>query len=80
MEQMGRIEDKIDRIVTIQTQLQIDVAEHMRRTEIAENNIEKLSLNMVPVQKHVAFIEVSGRLLAVLAVVATIIGGLAALK
>jgi hypothetical protein len=80
MDRLGRVENKIDRIIDIQTQVQIDVAEHMRRTLIAEENIEKLADKMEPIQKHIAFIDVLGKLIAVAAAIATIAGGIAVLK
>lgn len=77
MEQrLNRIEEKLDRIVDIQAEMRADIAEHIRRTEIAESNIEKLSNNIKPIQEHVAFIRGIGKLITILlaaaAAVATI--------
>ena len=54
---LDRIEEKLDKIVEVQTQIQVDVAEHIRRTEIAENNIEKLSEALQPVRVHVTMVQ-----------------------
>lgn len=69
-ERLNRIEDKLDKLVEVQTAIQIDVAEHIRRTALAEENIQKLAQQMQPVQEHVAFIKVSGKLLMGLAAIA----------
>lgn len=54
---LDRIEEKLDRIVEVQGQIQVDVAEHIRRTQIAEDNIEKLSEALQPIRKHVTIVE-----------------------
>lgn len=54
---LDRIEEKLDRIVEVQGQIQMDVAEHIRRTAIAENNIEKLSEALQPVRTHVTMVQ-----------------------
>jgi nitrogen fixation/metabolism regulation signal transduction histidine kinase len=68
-----RIEDKIDRLVEVQTLIQLDVAEHIRRTEIAENNIQQIAKEIKPIQEHVAFLRISGKLIAALAALAAVI-------
>lgn len=75
-ERLNRIEEKLDRIVESQGAMQGDIREHIRRTAIAEDNIEKLSKAMAPVQEHVAFVRGLGKLLTILG---TLIGGLAAI-
>lgn len=54
---LDRIEEKLDRIVEVQGQIQVDVAEHIRRTQIAEDNIEKLSEALQPVTTHVTMVQ-----------------------
>lgn len=67
MEQrLNRIEEKLDKLVELQSEIRIDVSEHIRRTQIAEENIEKLSNSMQPVQEHVAFIRGLGKLITIL--------------
>lgn len=56
-ERLDRIENKLDKLSDIQGQIQIDVAEHIRRTAIAEENIEKLSEALQPVRTHVTMVE-----------------------
>ena len=56
-DRLDRIESKLDKLSDIQGQIQVDVAEHIRRTAIAEDNIEKLSEALQPVRKHVTIVE-----------------------
>lgn len=56
-ERLDRIENKLDKLSDIQGQIQVDVAEHIRRTAIAEENIEKLSEALQPVRTHVTMVE-----------------------
>jgi chromosome segregation ATPase len=54
---LDRIEEKLDKIVETQTHIQVDVAEHIRRTQIAEDNIEKLSEALQPIRHHVTMVQ-----------------------
>ena len=72
-DRFSRIENKLDKILDIQTSIQIDVAEHIRRTEIAEKNILEISKEIKPIQEHVAFLRISGRILAGLAALAAMV-------
>lgn len=58
-----RIEDRLERHSEILSNINGNLQEHMRRTQIAEENIEKLSNAMAPVQEHVALIRASGKIL-----------------
>jgi hypothetical protein len=66
---MRWLEEKLERIAESQSEIKADLQEHMRRTLIAESNIEKLAASMAPVQEHVAFIKGFGRFLALIATV-----------
>lgn len=75
MEQrLDRLEEKLDKIVEYQGNIKADLQEHMRRTTIAEENIEKISKAIEPIQAHVAFVRGLGKLLTILG---TLLGGLA---
>lgn len=72
------MEEKLDKIAESLTEMRVDIAEirkdlnyHIRRTDLAEQQIEKLANEIKPIQEHVAFIRISGKLLGAL-------GGLAA--
>ena len=79
-ERFNKIEDKLDKLVEIQTEIKIDVAEHIRRTNLAENNIEKLYDAIQPIQQHVALVRGLGNLtawsLGILTAIATIYAAL----
>ncbi len=60
MEWQNRIEDKIDKIADRLESITITAAkqeenlkEHMRRTEIAENNINLIVKKLTPIESHV---------------------------
>lgn len=72
-ERLSRIEQKLDKLTEIQTYIQMDVAEHIRRTEIAEDNIKEIAKEIKPIQEHVAFLRISGKLLGTLAAIAAVI-------
>ena len=80
MERLERIEDKIDRIVEIQSEMQIDVANHILRTRIAEENIEKLADRIAPIQHHVALVSGAGKLLTILISIAGVVAAILAIK
>lgn len=70
-ERLNRLEEKLDRIVESQSSIGANLQEHMRRTAIAEENIEKLAESMAPVQKHVALVQGLGSIVAWLLGIAT---------
>lgn len=67
---LTRIEEKLDKLVEIQADLRADVAEHIRRTEIAEQNIVQISEQVKPIQEHVAIVRGFGKIMMGLAAVA----------
>lgn len=56
-ERLDRIESKLDKLSDIQGQIQIDVAEHIRRTALAEANIDKITEALQPVKTHVTMVQ-----------------------
>lgn len=56
-DRLDRIENKLDKLSDIQGQIQLDVAEHIRRTALAEANIDKITEALQPVRKHVTIVE-----------------------
>jgi hypothetical protein len=79
-ERLLRLEEKLDKVVDTQAEIKADLQEHMRRTLIAESNIDKLAANMAPVQEHVAFIRVLGRLSSIIIGIAGAVAAFLALK
>lgn len=72
-----KLDSKLDDIIRIQADMQADLKTHIYRTEIAEENIEKLALQMAPIQSHVAFVGALGKLLSLATAIATIAGSIA---
>lgn len=80
-ERLDRIEGKLDKLSDIQTNIQIDVAEHIRRTAIAEENIDKLSEALQPIRTHVTMVQTIITAIAwTLGIVATIATVYSAIK
>lgn len=80
-ERLLRIEERLDKVLDVQGDIRADLQEHMRRTELAEQGIDKLAIALQPIQKHVAVVQGSGQLLAwILGVVAAIATTYLALK
>jgi hypothetical protein len=73
-QRLERLEDKMDKMIDAQSYIRADLQEHMRRTEIAETNIEQIAQAIRPIQSHVAFVSGLGKLLSILG---TLAGGLA---
>jgi hypothetical protein len=73
---LDRIEEKLDKLVEVQTQIQVDVAEHIRRTAIAESNIDKLSEALQPIRTHVITVQTvitaSAWVIGIVAAIATV--------
>lgn len=79
--QLVRVQEKLDKLLEVQTEIRIDLSEHMRRTELAEEAIETLKETVAPIQQHVLTLQVVMKFLAgTIALVATITGIYAALK
>lgn len=73
---LSRLEDKLDKHSDILSSIQGNLQEHMRRTQIAEDNIGKIAESIAPIQEHVALIRASGKIVTVITV---IVGTVAAL-
>ncbi len=73
---MIRIEERLDKMLELQSDMNGSLKEHMRRTEIAETNIDKIVEELKPVQRHVVIVQgigmLTGALAAILAAIATI--------
>jgi len=77
-ERLDRIESKLDKLSDIQTTIQVDVAEHIRRTNIAEENIDKITEALQPVKTHVttvqAVVTATAWVVGIVAAIATVYG------
>jgi uncharacterized protein (DUF342 family) len=75
LQRLARIEDKVDDIKVTSAQQEEQLKEHMRRTEIAEENINRLRAELKPVQKHLDLVQgISSVMLKAIVATAGIIG------
>lgn len=77
---LDKLDAKLDDIIRIQADMQADLKNHIYRTEIAEENIEKLAVQMSPIQAQVAFVGALGKILSLATAIATIAGSIALFK
>lgn len=77
---LARIEEKLDKISEIQSEIRVDLQYHIRRTDLLEEATKSLADTIAPIQEHVSFIRVAGKLLTVLGTVAAGIAALLALR
>ena len=75
-DRMDRIEDRLEKHSDLLLDIHSNLREHMRRTEIAETNIDSIADRVAPIQKHVAMVEGIGTVVAFLTV---LIGTIAAI-
>lgn len=64
-----RIEEKLDKISELQADMGASLREHIRRTEIAELNIESLAKEMKPIQEHIASVRGFGKIVLALSAI-----------
>lgn len=82
-EQLDKIEEKLDKVedklssidVTIAKQ-EVNLAEHMRRTELNELAVEKIRETLVPINRHVNMLEGVFKFVGILSIVLGIITSL----
>ena len=81
-EQLTKIEEKLDKVdeklssidVTLAKQAK-DLEHHIYRTELAEQNLDLIRQEMVPVKKHIALMDASLKVIGVLSSAAMFIFG-----
>jgi HJR/Mrr/RecB family endonuclease len=81
-EQLDKIEEKVDRIeskissidVTLAKQAK-DLEHHIYRTELAEENLELIRKEMIPVKKHVALMDASLKVIGAISSAVMFISG-----
>lgn len=72
-EKLDRIIDRIDEIREDIADMKVDLATHILRTRIAEENIEILRSELKPVEKHVERMNGGIKLLSAILVVAAVV-------
>ena len=74
-----RVEERLDSMDRTLVKQEANLAEHMRRTELAENAIKALDEDLAPIKKHVNMLQGVLKLIAVLGTVVGIAVGIAKL-
>jgi hypothetical protein len=69
----------ISEIKTSQKVMERDVAHHIKRTELAEENIKLLRQDLKPVEDHISMMNGSLKLLGVLSILVAIVTGVSKL-
>lgn len=54
---IDKLDDRLDSLDKTSVKQEQNLAEHMRRTELAEANIDSIRDELKPVQRHVAMLE-----------------------
>jgi hypothetical protein len=83
-EQLTKIEEKLEKVdeklssidVTLAKQAK-DLEHHIYRTELAEQNLDLIRQEMVPVKKHIALMDASLKVIGALSSAAMFIFGVA---
>jgi hypothetical protein len=70
-----KIADDLGDLKVTAAKQEVNLAEHMRRTELAEKSIELLRSDVKPIQKHVAMLEGVLKALGILSVILGLIAG-----
>ena len=70
-DKLDRLDERLDTVATKQAEQGVMLDEHMRRTEVAEANLDLLRADFKPVQSHVAMV---GALAKILGLVGTRVG------
>lgn len=70
---LDRLDDRLDRVDVTLTKQHGTLTEHIRRTEIAEANIERLDDELEPVKTHVAFVGMLGKVLGAAGTLAALV-------
>lgn len=54
---IDKLDSRLDSIEKVQIKQEANLGEHMRRTDLAEKNMDSLRADFKPIQKHVAYME-----------------------
>lgn len=70
------LNEKIDSIIVVQTRQEENLKEHMKRSDLLEENLNILRNDFKPVEKHVHYVEGALKLLGAISVLIGIIIGI----
>ena len=73
--QLESLDAKLDKLSDVQVDIRIDLAEHMRRTELAERRLEIVESELRPVVEHVHSLQTSMKvILKIAAIISSAVG------
>lgn len=74
-EKLEKIDERLSSIGITLVKQEVNLREHMRRTQLNEQAIEKITDNLVPINKHVSHVEGAFKVLGMIATAAGVIAG-----
>jgi len=69
---LDRLDERLDKISITLTSQAVTLKEHVRRTNIAEQRIDSLGLDLKPIQRHVSQIRGVGKFIGLLGTLSAI--------
>jgi hypothetical protein len=78
-QRFDKVDSRLDSIEKVQIKQEANLGEHIRRTELAEENLVILRNDFKPIQKHVIYVEGFLKGLGILAMVVTLVKGVMAI-
>ncbi len=75
-DKLDSMSDKINDIAIVQSKQEENLREHMRRTALAEENIQRLHDELRPIQAHVTVVTGIIKIVGLLATIITVIIGI----
>lgn len=76
MTPIERIAESLAKITIDIAEIRRDLAHHIRRTDLAEEHLEMIKADLKPVQAHVLMMSGALKLVGILAVLVTLLGGI----
>ena len=76
-QKLDKIDERIDRVDVTLVKQEVNLKEHMRRTELLESQHENLKDALVPVNAHIHQIKGAGKLIGILSAAVAVAGSVA---
>ncbi len=74
-ETLDKISDRINEVEKTLVKQEANLSEHMKRTELAEENLQLLREELKPLEKHVYYIEGAFKLVGGIGVIVSLVVG-----
>lgn len=73
LDKLDKIEDRLDGIDITLAKQEINLAEHMRRSDSIESYVQHLEDKFVPVEKHVIMVNGIVKFIGIISIIGTIV-------